>query len=965
MPGDGVVEQPQGDSSAQKRRSTRIVQAVPVMVSGVDALGQPFKEHTSTLIINCHGCKYQSKHYVLKNTWVTLEVAHPEAGQAPRQVRAKILWIQRPRTVQELFQVGAEMEISGNIWGIAFPPEDWFPYPEAALPSIPAPAQKAPVAAPPVVPAPPAAPTVVGRTSARGGLPEENHGPVAGLPAPPPETPAEPAPPLADDKVRQMPRPGMEAEYSATLTRQMGRLLEEARRQLQVTVRDAAASAVAAETGQLLRDLNAQLQNASKQVVERVAAAAVEQMVARAKEQFERERDASNQVTREQWAEEAENSLREAMQQMNARLAESGEFSRRQFGEQVEAGAAHARRHLEEMEQRIGALRGEIGSAAEAAEARIEALRAELDAAGEAREQDWHQRLLKQAEEGIVRLGVLEHEARALNDRIAAIAGDALAAWRGKLESEIGVADGKWSAAIEGSLAAAAEKLSARIAEISQAASAATETQMAARTAAVQQAIEETTSALQDQADAMRAAQEKDLERARAAAAELEAAAKRFDEFAARMSAAGQRATEELDRRFEAAVQAHGPEMSRRGEQIIAEMTEKMKPAFATAAQDSVSSIFEGVQKQMAPHIEKINETLGRLYAGQALADDHLHALPDRLHASTEQYVRESTSRMQALVAQMETEFGEANQRTLEKALAELDEKATDASHTAFEGLYKAADWYQKKAQTAMQTALEKAMEQTSATLREKAAEMSRLFTTELDHYSRSFAEHSRGMLEESARDMLDKTRGQLGQAAETTVASFGDEIHRNAQQKLETFAAETRSALEGVSAQLDGQAQATGSQVEARAKQAQLQTDAHIGESLSEFQNRVARRMEQAVGEANQEFQTSLLPILDSLRTQREAQQREWSESLMRQSNESVESYKERLQNVSNSWMVASVTALNSHSQTLMNSLTLTAEQRLREACSQAFTGLAETLRDRMMGLSAEFLEGFKPKEK
>src|SRR5258705_2440597 len=109
----------------RKRRSTRIVQAVPLSVAGVDALGRPFNERTSTLIINCHGCRYQSKHYVLKNMWVSLEVPHPETGQAPRQVRGRVAWIQRPRTVRQLFQVALELELPGNVWGIGFPPEDW------------------------------------------------------------------------------------------------------------------------------------------------------------------------------------------------------------------------------------------------------------------------------------------------------------------------------------------------------------------------------------------------------------------------------------------------------------------------------------------------------------------------------------------------------------------------------------------------------------------------------------------------------------------------------------------------------------------------------------------------------------------------------------------------------------------------------------------------------------------------
>jgi len=109
----------------RKRRSSRIVQAVPLVVTGVDALGRPFVERTSSLIINCHGCRYQSKHYVLKNMWVTLEIPHAEAGQPARQVRGRVAWIQRPRTVRQLFQVALELELPGNVWGVGFPPEDW------------------------------------------------------------------------------------------------------------------------------------------------------------------------------------------------------------------------------------------------------------------------------------------------------------------------------------------------------------------------------------------------------------------------------------------------------------------------------------------------------------------------------------------------------------------------------------------------------------------------------------------------------------------------------------------------------------------------------------------------------------------------------------------------------------------------------------------------------------------------
>src|ERR1700675_959217 len=153
--GSGVAS---ATAELRKRRSTRIVQAVPLTVAGVDALGRTFTERTSTVIINCHGCRYHSKHYVLKNMWVTLEVPHSEPGHAPRSVRARVTWIQRPRTVRELFQVGAELETPGNIWGIAFPQHDWFPFPENASTEILRPSaveSPAPEISEPLWPAPP------------------------------------------------------------------------------------------------------------------------------------------------------------------------------------------------------------------------------------------------------------------------------------------------------------------------------------------------------------------------------------------------------------------------------------------------------------------------------------------------------------------------------------------------------------------------------------------------------------------------------------------------------------------------------------------------------------------------------------------------------------------------------------------------------------------------------------------
>jgi hypothetical protein len=109
-------------AGTQRRRTERLLKSVPLIVRGIDLLGQPFEERTSTLVMNLNGCRYSSKHHLPKNTWVTLEL--PQGGQR-RNVRARVAWIQRPHSVREFFQIAVELESPANVWGIEAPPPDW------------------------------------------------------------------------------------------------------------------------------------------------------------------------------------------------------------------------------------------------------------------------------------------------------------------------------------------------------------------------------------------------------------------------------------------------------------------------------------------------------------------------------------------------------------------------------------------------------------------------------------------------------------------------------------------------------------------------------------------------------------------------------------------------------------------------------------------------------------------------
>jgi hypothetical protein len=107
---------------SERRRSERVSESIPLIVRGLDLLGQPFEERTFTLYLNLHGCIYSSKHHLPKNSWVTLGLRE---GSEFRNVRARIAWLQRPQSVREAFEVAVELESPGNVWGIQFPPENW------------------------------------------------------------------------------------------------------------------------------------------------------------------------------------------------------------------------------------------------------------------------------------------------------------------------------------------------------------------------------------------------------------------------------------------------------------------------------------------------------------------------------------------------------------------------------------------------------------------------------------------------------------------------------------------------------------------------------------------------------------------------------------------------------------------------------------------------------------------------
>ncbi|HTV57767.1 MAG TPA: hypothetical protein VMJ93_02755 [Verrucomicrobiae bacterium] len=119
-------------NAGNKRRGTRLMHAVGVTVTGTDPLGKQFREVTKTTVVSCYGCSFHSKNYAPKNSEVMLEISQGAASRTPRRAAARVVWIQRPQSLREQYQIAVSLNVPGNVWRVESPPEDWFPHPDDA-----------------------------------------------------------------------------------------------------------------------------------------------------------------------------------------------------------------------------------------------------------------------------------------------------------------------------------------------------------------------------------------------------------------------------------------------------------------------------------------------------------------------------------------------------------------------------------------------------------------------------------------------------------------------------------------------------------------------------------------------------------------------------------------------------------------------------------------------------------------
>ena len=885
---DMVTEEAVNTSSdLRKRRSTRIVQAVPLMVTGVDALGRPFAERTSTLIINCHGCRYQSKHYVLKNMWVNLEVPHPEPGHPPRRVRGKVAWIQRPRTVRQLFQVALELELSGNAWGIAFPPDDWFVFPEE--------------------------PAFHGGGAIGTELPPSPATPLAGEVALP-LVEAESGGALPDN-LRVFPAPASATDASLQLARQVARLLAEAKQQIHAAAREAAAQAVSAERS-LASEQWEQKYVAFRDEVARETAQAIGTIQQETETRARSAQAAAAESLKTELPRWLAPQLEQLTHELTAQLAREGALQRDQHEKQL--SAAH---------ETLQTLCGQAEEAASKLRTQAEAVESQVASRIDAAAQHAEEEARRREESTGAQREALTSAVNDLQERVTGTLAEAQNSLREQVTRELDSAQARWQASLESAIQAAQERGSGALREETKGLRAELQEEGSKQSTSVREALE---------------AQTRQWEEILARANSV---SERLDQHAARIETIQQQAVGGFQSQLDDVLSLHRNELHRRSENLFEEIHARIRSSFEAANSTALEKFDEQVHSLVQPHVTHAEEAIHRLAGGRSLLEAAMTMQQDRVRTIADEAFAESLARFRENLGSVEQVLNESAQAITGRNLEELESKAVDLKHHTLEEMFKSAEWYEKKAQTQLQNLAEKLVEQSGAQLREKAGEVSSMFSGELNQASRGFVTQTQQQLEESVRDAFERVRILFAEAADTTSAAFTDEIQRNARVELDGFNELMQKTAEQSRERMDATRVDFGHQLSSGQE-----------EFLRRFQTSMHGAVERGLAEAQEKVQASFSNVLDSWKELGDSKQMEMRSGLAQISEETAAQYRGRLENITNSWMVATVATLDHQSRDVIAKIAATAEERLKEATSEVFSRFGETLRDRLQQIAAGF---------
>jgi hypothetical protein len=509
--------------------------------------------------------------------------------------------------------------------------------------------------------------------------------------------------------------------------------------------------------------------------------------------------------------------------------------------------------------------------------------------------------------------------------------------WQRDLASEAEAAQTRWQIAVDNAFAAAQERAAGSLNERANGLLSAFQQEAERLGGTFRSSATDLAEKSERQAQGLRESLQAQTARAEAATARAAVTSEHLEQLAARLETVQEHALSRFQSQADDVLSLHRNELHRLSETLLEEIAARIRTAFDESGRQAVSRFGEEIQSLVEPQVSKATDAMQRLAGGRALLDAALTMHQERIRASTDESFADALAQFRANLGGVEELLREAAENVTARSLSDIELRVETVKQQTVEDLIKSAEWYEKRAQTQTQSAAERVSEQAANQLREKAGDIASEFAGELDQSSRNFVTYAQTQMAEVVSEAFERSRALFAEAAETTSAAFIDEIQRHARQDLEGFDAELkRSTLE------------TRTRMEAARSELAQKVTTEQEDFLRRFQEGMASAMETGVAEAHQRVQAGFEPLLESWKSMTGAQQREMQAIYSRIGEQAAEHFRERLDNVSNQWMLATVSSLDHQARESVARIAANAEDRLRETCTRVFSEIGNSLRDR-----------------
>lgn len=514
----------------------------------------------------------------------------------------------------------------------------------------------------------------------------------------------------------------------------------------------------------------------------------------------------------------------------------------------------------------------------------------------------------------------------------------AAALWKERLAAEMSVAKAQWDELLQSSLDSNVQRIAAQLSAQSQQTLRGAEETVAKRIAELRAPLAQVSSDAREAVARVRAVLDEEVSRARASLAEIEQSSGRMREYSTQLEAANHDTLNELHRRLETILDTQTDELNRRAAKLAADLPGQVMPPLESVTQQFIARSLADVEAKLAPYFKRAPELLHELAAREMHVEEGLRLHRERLRQLSENNQREVSAQLAAAIAGLTTDIEGARGQALAKWSEELDAGGVRSSQTASEAIGRASEWFQQEARARLQVLVEQTVVTAGTSFEEKTNEAAQKFAIDLDGLSVARIAQIRERLNSEADEVTVQASTRLAEAAEVAASSFGQVLRGISEQEAERFAATSHDVLHARAQELGGIAEKVA-----------RDSDEAAGVSLERFRAQMATQLEAGLSEGRAALASEFQSALESYRSKREAHQKDWAASLDQLTGEAAERYQERLENTSDTWMVASVRRLNEHGQDVIDSLMRSADQALRESCTRVFEGLTDILRGRI----------------